>query len=176
VGILDALQGRRTYLDTNVFIYALEGFAPFVEHLSILFAAIEQGEVSCVTSQLTPAELLVRLFRDGDSAKETACRQAIQNRRGLAVIPVSLEVLIEAARRRAAENLRIPDAIHLATAIAGGAVCFSQMTSTWRVAKVSMFFTSQNNVGPRGDRKSFSSFPVNWQRGKEKQGVKPDKK
>lgn len=124
MGILDALRGRRTYLDTNVFIYALEGFPAFTEQLSLLFAAIERGEALCVTSQLTLAELLVKPFRDGDRAKETTCRQAIQNRPGLAVIPVGLEILVEAARRRAAENLRIPDAIHLATAISGGCGAF----------------------------------------------------
>lgn len=124
MGILAALRGRRTYLDTNVFIYALEGYPQFVNELTSLFVAIERGEAACVTSQLTLAELLVKPFRDGDRAKETACRQVIRDRPGLSVIPVGLEILLEAARWRAAQNIRLPDAIHMATAIASKCAVF----------------------------------------------------
>ncbi|MBI2190736.1 MAG: hypothetical protein HYU36_01975 [Planctomycetes bacterium] len=59
MGILTTLQGRKAYLDTNVFIYALGGYAAFADELTTLFAAVERCEASTVTSELTLAELLV---------------------------------------------------------------------------------------------------------------------
>ena len=43
---------------------------------------------------------------------------------GMTCLPVSLSVLEEAARLRAAHNLKTPDAIHAATALAAGCSLF----------------------------------------------------
>ncbi len=43
MGLLNAIQGNSVYLDTNIWIYALEGFPAFVQELSALFQAIDQG-------------------------------------------------------------------------------------------------------------------------------------
>ncbi|HPD15679.1 MAG TPA: type II toxin-antitoxin system VapC family toxin [Planctomycetota bacterium] len=116
MGILDALQGRQTYLDANVFIYALNAFPAFEAALRALFTAIEAGDVRCVTSQLTLAELLVKPFRERDQGAVASCRRAVADRAGLSISPVTLDVLVEAAKQRAAHGLRLPDAIHVATA------------------------------------------------------------
>ena len=42
----------------------------------------------------------------------------------LAVVPVERPILIEAARQRAALRLRMPDAIHVATAVTAGCDVF----------------------------------------------------
>ena len=39
MGILASLRGTKTYFDTNVFIYALEGYADFLEELKARAAA-----------------------------------------------------------------------------------------------------------------------------------------
>lgn len=41
MGILKAVEGTRVYLDTNVFIYALEGFSVFRPDLEAVFAALD---------------------------------------------------------------------------------------------------------------------------------------
>ncbi|MEH2145360.1 type II toxin-antitoxin system VapC family toxin [Nostoc sp.] len=58
--ILDAIQGTRLYLDTNIWIYALEGYLPFIQDLTQLFQSIEQGNLSVVISELSLAEVLVK--------------------------------------------------------------------------------------------------------------------
>lgn len=136
MGILDALRGRQTYLDANVFIYALNAFPAFEGELAALFAAIDAGEVRCVTSQLTLAELLVKPFREGDQKAAASCRRTVTDRPGLRVGPVTLDVLVEAAKQRAAHNLRLPDAIHVATA---------------RLAGCAAFLTNDTGVGGFGD-------------------------
>lgn len=92
--ILSAIQGVRVYLDTNVFIYAIEGYPNFVDALDEFFGSIETGEVRAFTSELTLAEFLVRPLMDGNLEIQTAYQQALQNAEGFEVVPVSRDVLI----------------------------------------------------------------------------------
>ncbi|MEH2106079.1 type II toxin-antitoxin system VapC family toxin [Nostoc sp.] len=56
MGILDTIQGTKVYLDTNIWIYALEGYPAFVQDLTQLFQSIDRGNLSVVTSELLLAE------------------------------------------------------------------------------------------------------------------------
>ena len=40
-----ALQGKRVYLDANIFIYALEGVEPWAKTLHDVFTGLESGEM-----------------------------------------------------------------------------------------------------------------------------------
>ena len=122
--ILNAIWGERVYLDTNIFIYALEGYPDFVNELTELFEKFDEGNLSAVTSELTLAEVLVRPFIDGNIQRQTAYQQALQSSEALEVVPVNRDVLIEAARLRSVANLRLPDAIHGATARLTGCETF----------------------------------------------------
>ena len=104
------------YLDTNVFVYFLEGNVEYESVLKELFGDIEREELIAVTSQLTLAEGLVKPIRDGRNDASSAFDMAIRTSRGLDVVSISREVLIEAASIRAKSSVKLPDAIHLATA------------------------------------------------------------
>jgi predicted nucleic acid-binding protein len=117
MGLLSAIQGDRVYLDTNIWIYALEGFPAFVRELANLFQAIDRGTLTAVTSELTLAEVLVKPIQDGDVTQQETCKQAIANTQTLAVTAVNREILVVAAQLRATTNLKLPDAIHAATAL-----------------------------------------------------------
>ena len=56
MGRVDALRGKRVYLDANVFIYAVEQHPEHALFLAGLFDLFEAGEVVAVTSELTLAE------------------------------------------------------------------------------------------------------------------------
>lgn len=109
------LSGR-VYLDTNIFIYALEGYPVFRAVLTTLFQALDQGELTAVTSELTLAEVLVKPLLDHHAERQAAYLQALQPSTALQIVPVSRDILIAAARLRADTNLKLPDAIHAATA------------------------------------------------------------
>jgi predicted nucleic acid-binding protein len=114
--LLRELKGHRVYLDTNVFIYALNGFPAYAPTLIELFDAIESGGVSAATSELTLAELLIVPFRHGDAEEEKRCRMILRPRPYLSLLPVSINVLEAMARLRAIlPAIRTPDAIHAAT-------------------------------------------------------------
>jgi predicted nucleic acid-binding protein len=116
VGFLESLEGRVLYLDANVFIYALEGHAEHAATVAALLESLDAGRLLAVTSELTLAELLVMPFRSGRVELQTAYLETIHDRSGLRVIPVSRAVLVESARLRAIESMRLPDGIHFATA------------------------------------------------------------
>ena len=121
MGLLTPLEDRLVYLDTNVFVYALNAFPPFVKPLIDLLQGIDERRVHAVTSELTMMELLVVPFRNHDAQAEARCRMILRPRPCLHLAEVSLEVLETAARLRAENtSLPTPDAIHLATATLAG--------------------------------------------------------
>lgn len=51
MGLLEEIRGRRVYLDTNVFIYAIEGFERFEDELDSLPGDSTKlaGQNHCIT-------------------------------------------------------------------------------------------------------------------------------
>lgn len=117
MGILNVIQGNKLYLDTNIWIYALEGYPAFIQDLNQLFQSIAQGNLNAVTSELSLAEALVKPFQNQNLAQQQTYKQFISSSQNLSVIPISRDILIEAARLRGSINIKIPDAIHAATAL-----------------------------------------------------------
>ncbi|MDY6786407.1 MAG: type II toxin-antitoxin system VapC family toxin [Cyanobacteriota bacterium] len=117
MGILNALRGTRIYLDTNIWIYALEGYQPFIANLTQLFQAIDDGALTAVTSELSLAEALVKPMQNQNIPQQEAYKQILSSSTHLLVAPVSRDLLINAAQLRASTiTLKLPDAIHAATA------------------------------------------------------------
>jgi len=118
LGELECLPGNRIYLDTNLFIYAVEEIAPYAEQIRPLLQAADREEVVLVTSLLALAETLVMPFRNRDDVLADTCRELfVRPPTGLRVAQLDAGVLQRAARLRATlNNLHLPDAIHLATA------------------------------------------------------------
>ena len=74
MGIMDVIKGERIYLDTNIFIYALEAYPEFVSALTSLFVAIDEGKLRAVTSELTLAEVLIKPMMDNNEDLKKALR------------------------------------------------------------------------------------------------------
>jgi predicted nucleic acid-binding protein len=118
--ILEDLRGGKVYLDTNVFIYAVEAVAEYMAAVEALFGLIDDGAVSAVTSELTLAEALAKPLEVGRCDIAQVYEAMLTPSTWLAVLPIERSILIEAAKLQAQLKLRIPDAIHVATAIATG--------------------------------------------------------
>ena len=117
MGIIDEIEGDLIYLDTNIVIYALEGYPEYVSLLTDLFSAIDEGDLTAATSELTLAEALIKPMMDGNSSLEKLYLETLSPSSTLSIIPIDRSILIEAARLRSRiETLHLPDAIHLATA------------------------------------------------------------
>ena len=104
-----------------MFIYALEGYPEYTQAISELFDAIDTGQLKAFTSELAVAETLVKPLMDGNQELQDLYKSTLQDSDSLRVIPISRQILIKGAELRAINNvLRLPDAIHAATAIDNG--------------------------------------------------------
>ena len=112
------------YFDTNVFIYSIEGHEKYYSWLEGLFKFVYQQNIQIVTSELTLAECLVKPVRDGNRAAIKAFKDYIKSNELMAVKSVSREVLIRSATVRSELGLKLPDAIHMATAMNQGCMTF----------------------------------------------------
>ena len=106
------------YLDTNVFISAYEGTDARSDHLLSLFAAIARREFHATTSEMTLAELLPKPLSLGQASLASFYVDLLSQSGPLKVAPVTREVLLEAASLRGkTPTLKLPDAVHIATAL-----------------------------------------------------------
>jgi len=121
--LIDAL-GPRVYLDTNIVIYSVEGITPYGDILGQLLDAIDDGAIEAVTSELTLAEASVKPLAIGRPDLVTAYEQLVSSTGGRIVVPITRGVLRDAAEIRAASGLKLPDAIHLASARLSGCSTF----------------------------------------------------
>tara|TARA_R110002020_G_scaffold50818_3_gene143858 strand:+ start:5786 stop:6220 length:435 start_codon:yes stop_codon:yes gene_type:complete len=117
--------GARVYLDTNALIGILEKAEELNEAQDLLVEEINTGDLEAVTSELALAECLVKPIADRD---ETLIRDYMwllaTDSKFLRVMPVTRDVILEAARVRAGSGIKLPDAIHLATAKMAGCNAF----------------------------------------------------
>jgi predicted nucleic acid-binding protein len=107
----------RVYLDANVFIAAYETQGARSDHAWWLLDAIEDGELLAVTSELTLAEILVRPIEEADNNMIRFYQDVVSPADCLEVPAVTRPILLEAATlRNMRRSLRLPDAIHVASA------------------------------------------------------------
>jgi uncharacterized protein len=127
MGRLKVSQGS-IYCDTNVFIHGTEGDdrSPLRLAIASLFLVESESKFPILkTSLLTISELMVHPYRQKDKALEADYRVFWQTNDFLEVGPIDLEILLNAAELRANySGLKLPDAIHLATALAFGCAVF----------------------------------------------------
>jgi predicted nucleic acid-binding protein len=124
VGWINPLRGALVGLDTAPLIYYIEEHPTYLAIVEPFFQAVDRGELEIVTSTITLIEVLVQPIRRGDIRLAQRYRGLLRNTRGLRSLPVSDEIAEVAAQLRATYNVRIADAIQLATAMHSGATFF----------------------------------------------------
>jgi predicted nucleic acid-binding protein len=105
------------YLDANIFIYSLEAIEPWATLLQDVFSGLITEELSAVSSSLTLAECLVLPFKQNKNSLVKVYREALLSNHHLTIAPITDQILISAANIRAQSGLKLPDAIHAATAL-----------------------------------------------------------
>lgn len=108
------------YLDTNFFIKAVEGLDEAAAPAKSLIAKMRQRPGIAATSEITFAEVLAPSRQvDGlpPQMKRRAYLDLLLWSGFVALIPVSRNILIETAKLRTTGRFKLPDAIHLVSAI-----------------------------------------------------------
>jgi predicted nucleic acid-binding protein len=107
---------RRIALDTSVFIYQLEAHPRYLPYTDHIFSWLERPGSRAVTSTITMTELLVQPYREADQHRADDFYGLFSTYPNLEWIAPTLEIADLAARIRAQNRLRTPDALQAATA------------------------------------------------------------
>lgn len=105
---VEALRGRRVYVDANVFMYFLDG--------STQWAAAGDGAFAAVTGEVAVAEVMVGPYRTGDSLLIRSTREFFAQPRLVDVVGHPREVWDDAAMLRGTTGIPLIDGLHIATA------------------------------------------------------------
>lgn len=108
---------KKAYFDTNIFIYLIEEHEEYKEKIVSLIQSLDAIGCEIFTSEITLAECLVKPMQDNDTESQEVYENAIKQSDTLNVQSVSRNILIKAAQLRAVLKNKLPDSIHLATAI-----------------------------------------------------------
>jgi predicted nucleic acid-binding protein len=121
---------QRIYLDSNAFIYAVEGVDDISAQVRSLFAALRLRALRAVTSEFTLAEVLPK----ANAVQRRNYFALILHSGLLDLLPVTREILIETADYRVnlarssfdarGSMAKLPDAVHVVTAVRAGCNIF----------------------------------------------------
>lgn len=126
------------YLDTSPVIYSVEKVAPYAALLDPLWDEMELGTIQVISSELLLLESLVLPLKQNDTSLIADYERVLTNS-DLLLVKVDAAVLRLAAQLRATTNLKTPDAIHAATALATGCTQFITNDSAFlRVPKLNV--------------------------------------
>lgn len=122
----------RIFLDTNFFIYLIEGSGANGSRARYLLRAFSARKDEILTSVMTLGELLVQPMRLGDRQMVQTYRRILHSP-GISLLPFLEDAAETFARIRLDKGIRPPDAIQLATASAAGCDLF--LTNDERLVK-----------------------------------------
>lgn len=117
MGVTKVIAGRRIYLDSNIFIYAVERHPVSSATVKQIFESIDDGRTEAFTSELTLAEVLVKPNERNLDQQKSAYIDIITGTPALETVPSTREIFIESAAVRAQTGMRLPDATHVTTSL-----------------------------------------------------------
>ncbi len=104
------------FWDACAIIYFVEGVRPWADRVVEVVQRLDDGHSGHAVSQLSLLECRIKPLRE-QNATVLARYERFFSRRDLIEVPMSREIVLEAARIRAACNLKTPDALQAATAL-----------------------------------------------------------
>jgi len=111
------LHGKSVYFDANIFIYLLENHSDLGEVcLSIVQSAVDK-ELDGYSGDLVLAELLVKPLKDNNARAVKAVKDLFSKETRIELLPHKRSTFETAALLRANYKIKLPDALHIATAI-----------------------------------------------------------
>lgn len=122
-------------VDSMLFVYHLEGSREFGAAANALLEAAELGRCRLAASALALLEILVVPKRMGRGDLCRRYRDLLESFPNLDFHELDGDIAEQAAEVRARYDLRTPDAIHLATALAAGAETFASEDRRLRKVK-----------------------------------------
>lgn len=114
----------RIGLDSNIFIYFIEGIPTYQKLTRKIFESIESGRTEGICSTLSLLEILVQPYRNKDEERVNEFYGLLTTYPNLIWVDMTLDIASQGAQLRAQYKLKTPDAILLASAIQSEATGF----------------------------------------------------
>jgi predicted nucleic acid-binding protein len=108
-------EGALVLVDSAPIIYTLEAHAKFAERFAPLFQRHANGEIVLAITTVTIAEVLTGPLSVGEEALARRYRAVLE---AWQVVDFTCDIAESAARLRGTCNLKLPDAIQVASALA----------------------------------------------------------
>lgn len=148
MGTLNFQPSSLVYVDAQIVIYSVEKFPNYFPTLEPIWLKLKTGEIRLVTSELTLLETLVMPVRQADTTLVQTYEQLLSGT-DVQLIPISQQILREAATLRATTNLKTPDAIHATTSLSANCALFLTNDRAFRnVPKLSTIILDDVIVSP----------------------------
>lgn len=125
---------KRILIDTCIWIYHLKAHPEFGPPAARVIENLEEGRFRAVASELTLLELTVLPLQLGRQDVADDYEVLLDYFPHLELIPISREILLDAAALRARQKLRTPDSIQLATGLRTGATLAVTNDKLWQSA------------------------------------------
>lgn len=127
-------ETTRLYLDTNIFIYFLEGDQRYNDAVEQVFRCCEEFNIAVFTSEITIAECLIGPYKK-KSVELIQKYESFFEKTGdaISIVPVESSILWDAPNIAVQYGLKLIDAVHVTTAFSCG--CDG-------------FVTNDNGIGP----------------------------
>lgn len=125
----------RLGFDTSPVIYFIEATARYDALVTEIFQRVSNGIPEGITSVITLTEVLIHPLRRGDAALQRQYGDLLINAANFQALPIDIKTATSAAHLRARYNLRTPDALQVATALA--ADCDAFLTNDSALQRVS---------------------------------------
>ena len=124
MGLTEQLQGKRVYFDSNIIIYLVEGFAEYAAALDELRELLETDACEAITSELALCEVLVKPFQISTPETITVYQSFLEQSGVFSLVPTTRAIYLHSAFIAGSQAMKIPDAIHVASAQAAGCEVF----------------------------------------------------
>jgi predicted nucleic acid-binding protein len=123
---------KRVVIDTSIWIYHFEQHPQLAAAAGEIIENLEEGKFRGVASELTLLELTVKPLQLGRQDAADDYEVLLDYFPNFELVPISREILLEAAALRARQRLRTPDAIQIATGLRTGATLAVTNDEGWR--------------------------------------------
>lgn len=110
--------------DTSPFISLIERHPPYGALVHEIIRRVDEGVIAGYSSVATLTEVLIQPIRTGKSAIANEYRDLLLHSRNSRLVAIDAEIAQRAAHLRARYNLRTPDTLQRATAVAAGCEAF----------------------------------------------------
>lgn len=111
----DLPDGALLLVDSSPIIYVLEQHPKLATRFMAVFEAQASGRLKFAVTSVAIAEVLTGPLQSGDEVLARRYRAVLESWN---VIPLDVEIAESAARLRASFGLKLPDAVHAASALA----------------------------------------------------------